>query len=113
MFKETKVIENESIKNVVKFDQDCRNISGTIKHCIDIQVKRLKKNKNKNLKKQQNIFKQQRKQGQVKQKKVKILYWHTNFVQLAKTWHTQKSCWCRYVHYVRNLLHPCLLQDAG
>ena len=48
MFKETKVIENESIKNVVKFDQDCRNISGTIKHCIDIQVKRLKKqNKNK------------------------------------------------------------------
>ena len=43
MFKETKVIENESIKNVVKFDQDCRNISGTIKHCIDIQVKRLKK----------------------------------------------------------------------
>ena len=51
MFKETKVIENESMKNVVKFDQDCRNISGTIKHCIDIQVKRLKKqNKNKNKK---------------------------------------------------------------
>ena len=63
-------------------------------------------------KKQQNIFKQQGKQGQVKQKKVKILYWHTNFAQLPKTWHTQKSCWCRYVHYVRNLLHPCLLQDA-
>ena len=50
MFKETKVIENESIKNVVKFDQDCRNISGTIKHCIDIQVKRLKKTKTKTLK---------------------------------------------------------------
>ena len=50
MFKETKVIENESIKNVVKFDQDCRRISGTIKHCIDIQVKRLKKTKTKTLK---------------------------------------------------------------
>ena len=50
MFKETKVIENESIKNVIKFDQDCRNISGTIKHCIDIQVKRLKKTKTKTLK---------------------------------------------------------------
>ena len=50
MFKETKVIENGSIKNVVKFDQDCRNISGTIKHCIDIQVKRLKKTKTKTLK---------------------------------------------------------------
>ena len=50
MFKETEVIENESIKNVVKFDQDCRNISGTIKHCIDIQVKRLKKTKTKTLK---------------------------------------------------------------
>ena len=25
-----------------KFDEVCRNISGTIKHCIDIQVKKMK-----------------------------------------------------------------------
>ena len=32
----------ETIKNVEKFDKDCRDISGTIKHCIGIQVESLK-----------------------------------------------------------------------
>ena len=63
MFKETKVIENESIKNVVKFDQDCRNIRGTIKHCIDIQVKRLKKKQNKKQKKTTEHFQATKKAG--------------------------------------------------
>ena len=72
MFKETKVIENESIKNVVKFDQDCRNISGTIKHCIDIQVKRLKKqNKNKNKNKKNNKTFSSNKESRVKLNKRK------------------------------------------
>ena len=48
-----------------KFDQNCKNISGTIKHCLDIQVKR-KQNKI--------IFNQRRKQGQSKQT---ILCCHT------------------------------------
>ena len=63
MFKETEVIENESIKNIVKFDQDCRNISGTIKHCIDIQVKRLKKQNKTKTKKTTKHFQATRKAG--------------------------------------------------
>ena len=47
--KKQKLLKMKAMK-VVKFDQDCRNISGTIKHCIDIQVKRLKKTKTKTLK---------------------------------------------------------------
>ena len=43
MIKEEKLIENERIKNdwLGKLDQDCRNISETVKHCLDIQVKLL------------------------------------------------------------------------
>ena len=43
MIKKEKVIKNERIKNdwLGKLDQDCRNISEIVKHCLDIQVKLL------------------------------------------------------------------------
>ena len=38
-FKEKKLSKKSGLS---KFDQDCRNINGRIKHCLDIQVKRLR-----------------------------------------------------------------------
>ena len=78
-----------------KFDENCRNISGTIKHSLDIQVKRLRK-----IKKKQYNFQAIKKSGQGKNTGIH------NFTDLPETWQTQKNCWHTFVCCVCNLSQP-------
>ena len=54
-----------------------------------------------------NIKKKNEKQGQTKQKEVKVYYIGIqNFAQLPETWRTQQICWSIFVSCVHDLSHP-------
>ena len=86
---------------ISKFDPDCRNISGAIEHCLDIEIKRFRWTTNK----KKIIFNQWRKQGRSKV----YFFWHTKPCTTFRNVATQQFFWDIFVRCVRDLSHPAIL----